>query len=190
MQDAAAYIVSFASILFGLAVGDLLLDLDRLLKNRRKVRWHPLPLLAAAFVMFVVITGWWDLYSVLVEETSFSIADFFPQLVKLVLVFLIAAAALPSDVSESTDLKQYYFDNHRYFYTLFCLLALWLAVTPLLTESVSIVVILTAGPGWFLGSRILAYGILAWTRREWVHWILLPLLSLSFVITWLHVRIG
>ncbi len=184
MHDAGAYIVNFASILFGLAVGGLLLNINRLLQYRRQVRWHPLPLIAATYILFALLAGWWDLYGVLSGQSTFSISDFLPFYIKLILLFLLAAAVLPSE-GDSLDLVTYYFDNRRYFYGLWFIFIIWIIAEPAMFGHPI---------GWdrlnFMLPRLVGFAVLAWTGRRWVHWLILPLLTASFIFLWFKAQIG
>lgn len=184
MHDAGAYIVNFASILFGLAVGGLLLNVNRLLQSRHQVRWHTLPLIAALFILFVLLAGWWDLYGVLSSQSHFSISEFLPFYVKLILLFLLAAAVLPSK-GDTLDLRTYYFEGRRYFYGLWVLFVTWIMIMPaMFGEPIT----------WeglrFMLPRLAGFAILAWTGRPWVHWLVLPLLSVTFILLWFTAQIG
>jgi hypothetical protein len=185
MDSAGGYIVNFASILFGLALGDLLLNLDRLLRNWREIRWHPLPLIAAAFVTLALLAGWWDLYDVLTSRSTFTILDFLPDFIKLILLFLIAAAALPSSSSSSVDLKEFYFANRKYFYTLWMVTLAWILMTPIMRGNA-----MTAWGLAFLLPRLVIVGVLAWTNRVWIHYVGLALLISTLAYVWLGVAIG
>lgn len=185
MGNAGGYILNFASIILGLALGDMLIDFDRLLRLRRQVRWHPLPLIAAAFVLMVLVAAWWELYFLSLVETI-TVGHFLPYFAKLVLIFLLAAAVLPSDWKDQMDLKAYYFDNRvRLFGTWWLLTALIIAMA-----------ISQAGrlPAWgfliFSGRGLVAMPILAWSPRPIVHWVLLPILLALFTWQWFNIAIG
>lgn len=183
MGSAGGYIVNFASIILGLAVGDMLIDFDRLLRFRKQVRWHPLPFIASAFVLMVLVAAWWELYF-LASVGSITVAHFLPYFTKLVLIFLLAAAVLPSEWKDRMDLKAYYFDNRVRLFATWWLLALLILTMPILHGETF------HWPTLFSARGLVALPVLAITRRPIVHWLLLPTLFALFAWQWLNIAIG
>ncbi len=113
------YLLPFLSVLVGLAVTDLATSLHRLLQARRRVTWDWLPLATALLALGAVLNAWWSFYQ---QDTAaaWTMAEFFPLVVALLILFLINAAALPDDVpAEGIDLKEFYESNSPYFWSLF-----------------------------------------------------------------------
>ena len=50
---------TLVSIILGLAVAELLLNLHRLIDARKRVNWDPLPLLWAVIVLLWLFNHWW-----------------------------------------------------------------------------------------------------------------------------------
>lgn len=167
------------SILFGLAIGDLLLDLDRLLSRRREVTWYGLPIIAALMTCIALIAGWWDLYDTLTDTPVQTIADFLPHFAKLVLLFLIAAAVFPSHATDRLDLKRYYFDNSRYFYSLWCLLLLVIIALGFMRFGIDA----RRGMG-LVALRFGMFAVLAWTKIPVIHWLFVPVLAAMLCWMW------
>lgn len=115
------YIATFASILVGLAVADLVTSFNRLARARAQVKWDWLPVAAAALVLLSSVQIWWSRFELWRDAELFSFAAFLPDLLLLLLIFFLAAAALPDDVPAEGrfDLGAFYRDNARYFWTLF-----------------------------------------------------------------------
>ena len=113
------YLLPFLSVLVGLAVTDLATSLHRLLRARRRVTWDWLPLATALLALGAVLNAWWSFYQ---QDTAaaWTMAEFFPLVVALLILFLINAAALPDDVpAEGIDLREFYESNSPYFWSLF-----------------------------------------------------------------------
>jgi hypothetical protein len=114
----------FASIIIGLAVAEMLFSLHGLLDRRDKVRWDWLPLTIALIILLFVVLNWWIIAST--RAQSLTIGEFLPYLIQLILIFLLAAAALPRTVpSEGIDLTARYENNRSYLWTLFSLSLGW-----------------------------------------------------------------
>jgi len=115
------YLLLFAAIVLGLAISDLAISLHRLLNAGRRVHWGPLAPLAGIVAFLKIITQWWNWYAAQSLAPSLSFEMFIGVMVGAVLLFLIAAAALP-EVGEGeaiVDLPAYYDSVRRRFWLLF-----------------------------------------------------------------------
>jgi len=187
-MSAFEYTSILASIIVGLALVDVLVSLNRLIRAGKLVKWHWAAPAATVLVVLTVIQIWWALYSP--EDATLTIGEFLPQFVVLVILFLLAAAALPDEVpSDGVDLKAYYHRNGPYFWGLFTAALGWL----LLVEAVGNAMngLLLA----FLSQRIIDFVVLGvftsliFVRRLWWHGIAILLLS-SGPIGWLSRSLG
>ena len=117
------YTAAFISILFGLAVADLLTSLHRLLRAGRRVRWDWLLSLVALLALVTILNRWWALYRWLGLHETLTLVGFMPRLASLLLLFLVVSAALPDEVPAEgrVDLRGWYEKNRRYFWSLFTL---------------------------------------------------------------------
>jgi hypothetical protein len=108
----------FASIIVGVAVTDLLTSFHRLLRARRQVRWDIIPLWTALTVLLTLVQVWWGLAGG--EDPATTIRAFVPSLAALIILFLLAAAALPDDVGpEGVDLRAFYSEQQRTIWVLY-----------------------------------------------------------------------
>lgn len=124
-MNAFEYVAVLASVIIGLALVDILVSLNRLLRAGRAVRWHWAAPAGAALVTMTLVQIWWGLYQP--EATPMTIGEFLPILVQLVLLFLLAASALPDDTTpDGFELKAYYNRNAPYFWGLFAAALGWL----------------------------------------------------------------
>ena len=193
------YIAALLSIIVGLALTDLAQSFRELVRPRRKVNWHWLPLLWAANMFFLAIQLWWNSFALLTEATS---TFFFPFLLTFLLLYLACAFALPdpgwrksqpgSDApgskvpietlgtEPSLDLKAFHFSKaHRWWFFGILIGSLVAGqvgtqVARALVEGFSasrVEMLLNGGAAALLGT-------LALTDRWWVH---APLSVLSFL---------
>lgn len=113
------HVTVFISIIVGIAVGDLLLSFHKLLRARKLVKWHWLPLAVALFMLLLTVNYWWLAFGLFDDAQRLTVALFLPTLAQFVLLFLLVAASLPDEVpAEGMDLKAWYFDNARVYWTL------------------------------------------------------------------------
>jgi len=187
-MSAFEYTSVMASIIIGLALVDVLVSLNRLIRAGKVVRWHWAAPVAAVMVVLTLIQVWWGLYSP--QDTRITIGQFLPLLVELVILFLLAAAALPDEVAaDGVDLKAYYHRNGPYFWSLFAAAIGWL-ITVDIVEAVVKGRLLD-----FLADRVVDLGVLGifvsliFIRRLWWHAVAL-LLLFTGPIGWLSRSLG
>jgi hypothetical protein len=187
-MSAFEYTSILASIIVGLALVDVLISLNRLIRAGGMVKWHWAAPVATVLVVLTVIQIWWALYSP--ADASVTIGEFLPIFVVLVILFLLAAAALPDEVpAEGVDLKTYYHRNGPYFWGLFTAALGWLLLVEAVGNAMNGVLLA------FLSQRVIDFLVLGvfasliFVRRLWWHAIAMLLLS-SGPIGWLSRSLG
>ena len=163
------------TIVYGLILTDLFASFHKLLRARKKVTWHWLPLLTAWYIFLLILKNWWDL--AFLEDTSslnniiFLIA--YGHL--LLLLFLLASSALPDKIQKNgINLKDYYFQNHRYFWGIMSavgLLSLLIAIVKKLTQEIPLNPYNIGANIIFLTLTIL----MATNKKYWFHAVILIL---------------
>lgn len=124
-------ISTLITIIFGLMLTDLFASLHRLIRKRRIVRWHWLPLLVSWYVLATVLKNWWTLISQQGNGYSGGGWLFFFYGHVLLLLYLVVSAALPDEVpDEGIDLKVFYIENRRHFWGLLAGLSLFTMLWP------------------------------------------------------------
>lgn len=187
-MSAFEYTSVLASIIIGLALVDVLVSLNRLIRAGKAVKWHWAAPAATLLVVLTIMQIWWSLYRP--QDGAITIGQFLPLLVELVILFLLAAAALPDDIpADGVDLKAYYHRNGPYFWGLFTAALGWLLVAEMIPAGVNGELM------EFLDQRLvdlavlILFASLIFIRRLWWHAIALLLLS-SGPIGWLSRSLG
>ena len=75
-MSAFEYTSVMASIIIGLALVDVLVSFNRLIRAGSAVKWHWAAPLAAILVVLTLIQVWWSLYRP--EDSGITIARFLP----------------------------------------------------------------------------------------------------------------
>jgi hypothetical protein len=189
-MQAFEYLIALVSILVGLALADLAASLHRLLRARKRVVWHWHALAAAAVLVLIVLDIWWGMRHLERAEVTMTIGLFLPMLVSLLVFFLLAAAALPDEVpSAGLDLRAFYIENGRYFWSLFALFIV-LASTHVVAISLSRIADRTGGLAGLASALFpnlvvaLIAVSLALTRRSWWHSAALTLLLAALLFSY------
>lgn len=112
-------VITLFTIVYGLMLTDLLLSFHKLIRSRKTVKWHWLPLLTAWYLLLTILNNWWGLSPLEGSTNSINIYIFIAYGHLLFLTFLLVLTALPDVIEKNgIELKSYYFNNHRYFWGL------------------------------------------------------------------------
>lgn len=188
-MSAFEYVSVMASIILGMAMVDLLASANRLVRAGAAVRWDWAVPVSAVFVVLTLLQVWWSQYRP--TQDGMTIGQFLPLFLELIILYLLAAAALPDELSAGTlDLRAYYDQNGSCFWSLYTAAVAW----PLLTDAASAA---TSAPALmrFLVDRpidlvvLVVFASLIFIRRRWWHALALCLLSFG-PITWLSRSLG
>ncbi len=120
-ETAFEYAMVLFSVLIGLAIADVASSFHRLMRHRESVRWDPLALIVAAYALSTAVYMWFDIWGVRHFGITRQFLFYLGLIAELIVLFLAAAASLPDEVSAPFDLKTYYRDNNRYFWSLMAL---------------------------------------------------------------------
>ena len=183
------FILTFASLLVGLALADITTSLHRLLRARARVRWDWLPLAATALVVLTVIQFWWAFYGIGRATAWTSYGRFVPLVALLMVMFLLASAALPDEVPpEGTDLSTYYAGNGRYFWSLFALFILLAIPVGAIAYQAGWVVLVRQQTANLLLAGVLVS--LAVVRQRRFHVVVVVLLLAVLGFRWSHLQLA
>ncbi|MFN7389232.1 hypothetical protein [Brevundimonas sp.] len=171
--NAFEYAVALWGILMGLAVADLILSANRLVRHADGVRWDGRALVATGLIALELVRMWFAQWSLTTFETALSFPVFLALCGQVVLLVFVASAALPGETPGLIDLTAHYERNRRTFWGLFAA-----------CQTVYFVMWLTFFAGSVDGSapasaldwfRILGplalYLTLATVRLKWLDWI-------------------
>jgi hypothetical protein len=112
--------LTLISIVAGLGLTELLLNFYRLVRERRRVIWDPVPLAWAAIVLVAVVNFWWGIRAVMAGVSGWTTGDFMLTMISPIFLFLACAAALPRfEPGEPPDMKAAYAEQRRTFLIFF-----------------------------------------------------------------------
>jgi hypothetical protein len=178
------YIAALLSIIVGLGLTDLARSLRELVRPRRKVDWHWLPLLWAATTFLLAVQIWWNSFSFLTGATP---AFFIAYLITFLLLYLTCAFALPDPeweaaharngpggtpaASDPLDLKTYHFSeaHRRWFFGVFIAFLVMSQVGSQTARALSEGFAVYEWELLINGVSVVFLGTLILTDRWWVH---------------------
>ena len=130
-MDHFEYVVALLAIITGLALADVAGSLHRLLKRRALVKWDWLVLATAAYVSFIVVRYWYQVWSIHDLPGVTNLFFFLGIIVENLLLFLMAASSLPDEEdyrAGGLNLREFGQKSRSYIWTVFTLfVASWAA---------------------------------------------------------------
>ncbi|HXC60755.1 MAG TPA: hypothetical protein VN645_15675 [Steroidobacteraceae bacterium] len=121
-MDITEYWATFVSIILGLGVADLLVNLHRLIHERHRVRWDALPLLWALIALLWLFNYWWAVSANLDGSRDARVVGHLALLaVGPILLFLTCASVLPRALSADGvwNMSTEWASGRRVFFALF-----------------------------------------------------------------------
>jgi uncharacterized membrane protein len=112
------YEIGLLTIITGLAIADVVVSLHGLLVSRARVRWDWLALLAALFIVLLIVAIWGISYrSMGNRQINPPLWLFAARLAQIIPMYLAARAALPDCIDDDgVVLADHYAANSRYFW--------------------------------------------------------------------------
>lgn len=125
------YLSLVTSLVLGLGITRTLTGFGRLLQARHMVKLYWVHLVWSLNLFLVMTLNWWVLYR-WNDWDGWSFFLFLFILLSPTVAFLLSVLLFPEPMQDGIDLKQHYFANHRWFFTIAALLPLIDAVDTLL----------------------------------------------------------
>jgi len=122
-MDITTHLVTLISIIIGIGLTEMLGNLHRLIRNRRRVTWDWMPVAWSTVLLLLVINYWWSIYlGVSGLGQTRNAAEFGLILVPPILLFLTTASVLPNfDAGSEWDMRRQYDEHRRTFIVTFAL---------------------------------------------------------------------
>ncbi|WP_118857008.1 hypothetical protein [Sphingomonas mesophila] len=183
-MNAFEYAMALISIVVGLAMADLAISFQKLVRHRETIAWDLRAPLAAAFGFLVLFTMWFEIWSVHARPDILAFPLLLSLVVEFVLLFLAATMILPDDPAPDLDLGVYYEANARAIWALFLLFqasffAHWVyfvAMRPDVTMATLAVPLLKV-----MAAPAAALLLMLTPRRKLLHLVVITLLILHFL---------
>jgi hypothetical protein len=181
------------AVLIGLAVADIATSFHRLVRIRTKVFWDPLTLLSAVYVLLLAVSMWFDLWGVRNFAAVRHFLFYLAIVADLFVLFLLAASSLPDDAEGAADLRAYYAENRRYFWTLAALNQLGYLLLGLYftgSEIAALAPLQIARACITLGASLVVSLVLLFVKSRGIHYAGLILLVLIVLFHYWYAAIG
>jgi hypothetical protein len=121
LLDPFSYLSFLTSVVLALGVTRLLTGIGKLLQHRGRLNLYSIHLLWALNLFLFLVLDWWILYRWHTQQ-SWTFFLFVFVLLTPIVAFLLAVLLFPEPIEAGIDLKQHFYANQRWFFTLGALL--------------------------------------------------------------------
>ena len=159
------YALGLFSVLMALALGDIAMNVHKLIRHCRTVRWDGRVVLSTLLVVVVIVRMWFALWSIRQVGMVLVFPFYLSLFVELMILFLLGASCLPDEPLADCDLANFYERNQRSLWMIFAAFQLSYFLHWLYFGGVQ------APPSrWFAVLTPFAiYLLLAFVRNRWLH---------------------
>jgi len=117
-MDAFSYLSVLLSIILGLAITQLLQGIGRIIQHRGRVDMFWPSIAWAGLLVLVSVQTWWALFG-LRDRQHWSFFPFLIVVLQTINLYLVTALVLPEIApAERVDLREHYFTQARWFFSL------------------------------------------------------------------------
>lgn len=116
-MNAFEYLSVLVSIVLGLGITQLLTGFGRWLEQRHTFRAYAPAIAWAAFLLFLHVQTWWTMFGMSGHD-DWNFLQFSAVLLQPVILFLLAVIVFPGPHAQTSDLRQNFHDQRRWFYGL------------------------------------------------------------------------
>ena len=162
-MDAFSYLSVMLSIVLGLGITQLLQGFGRLMSARARVRPYWPALLWAVSLLVAQVQNWWSMFALRGRE-RWTFLDFALVLSNPILLYLLAALALPEQPEGEVDLEEHYYSHARWFFALFQLLLVFSVLKSTVLDGLRLDADRLVHAVWFVMAATAMV-----TRRRWFH---------------------
>ncbi len=106
------YLIPFVGIIYALAATDLLISTHRIIIERRRIKFHVVPIIWAFVAFLLVINAWTGFFEVNKNITLENAGELFILSLLPMIIFLISALSLPHTIKDDFCMWEYY-EHHK-----------------------------------------------------------------------------
>ena len=170
------YLIPFVGIIYALAATDLLVSAHRIIIERERIAFHPVPIIWAMIAFLLVINAWWGFFEVNENIKLNNAGQLFLLSLLPMIIFLISALSLPHTINKEFSMWEYYERNRV---PLFASHIIYLILIPVVMGVVSDVV--NTQQTIRNLAFILVFASLMWIKH-WVWHLLVGVVFMSVII--------
>ena len=176
-SEAFLYLAVLTSIIFGLAIQQILLGYRDLILTRKEAVLFAPVLTWSALILLIVAQNWWESFGLAGRQDGNFVA-FGMILLQALIIYMLAAVIFPrTESADAIDLRDHYFREHRSIYAIAGAYVLSSPIRALIVDGTILPPLDLAYHGVFL-SAFIALGVV---KRPGVHKIVVPMILVAFL---------
>lgn len=172
------YLAVLLSIIFGLAIQQILLGYRNLILGTIKGALHAPSLMLSALLLLVIAQNWWETFG-LVGRMDWNFASYVAILTQAIIVFMLSSVIFPLPRHDGTiDPAQHYHARQKVIY----LFAIAYVVSSPIRAWIVDDAVLSGFELGFHAFFLVAFGLLMAIQKTWVHVVFLASIMAIFLI--------
>ena len=176
-SEAFLYLAVLTSIIFGLAIQQVLLGYRDLILTRTRNRLFAPVLTWSVLILLIVAQNWWESFG-LAGRSDWNFVAFGMILLQALIIYMLAAVIFPrTEGSDPIDLKDHYFRERRAIYGIATAYVVSSPLRALIVDGAILPALDLAYHGLFLAIFVM----LAIVARTVVHQLFVPALLAGFI---------
>lgn len=177
-------LITFIAILAGLGLTDLIHSFHRLLRKRKVIKWHWIPLVHTFMSFQAMIIIWYNIKSELNSPLIETSLGFFIWLIPIIIILLVMLAVLPDQEPDAGfDMLEWYMNQRQYY---FILLTLFIC-----SYTLNRYIMYEHNSIWYLPLLLgVFYIILIFIKNYWVHAVSTLILLSFFILNYFLQHVG
>ena len=170
--------MSLFTIVYGLLLSELFTSFHKLIRARKIIKWNWLPLLTAWFLFLSIIKNWWNMAITENNSEKFNIIWFIIYGHLVFILYLAVSVVFPDKIQNNRiNLKEYYFQHHRYLWGLIAAASLIPMLISIVTKLIHSTPLNITNIFAFIIYLSLIF-VLVISKKYWVHAVLLIFFTL------------
>lgn len=113
------YALGLFSVLMALALGDIAMNIHKLIRHCRMIRWDARVVVSTLLVVVVIVRMWFNLWSIRQVGMVLVFPFYLTLFLELMILFLLGASCLPDEPLADCDLGAFYERNQRSLWIIF-----------------------------------------------------------------------
>lgn len=111
--------MTFVSLLFAIGLSDVFVSLHKLVRIRKRITWWWVPIAWAVIISIWFIGLWFFIFSHVDSNLTNSFAGFLVFILPIIFMLLNCFAVLPDHPEPGLNLKEWYYEQKKYIFSLF-----------------------------------------------------------------------
>ena len=152
---------TFISLLVAIGISEIILSLHRLLRIRKLLKWYWILIVWVMIILLLIVNVWFGIFHYFHLPITNTSLGFVMMVIPLFFLLLASLAVLPDKPEAGLNLKQWYYEQKNYVFTVLLLTVLSFSILKAMQIGFQALIPLS-------GFMVLLLTLVL-SNREWVH---------------------